>query len=212
MDVWEMDWDEDFDVEEVGRGEGGAEGKKMDVANGILLLEWKICGRKKEGWGRDGKGMYVFFQMHREKGGSYEVEQVGEFLWMRICGTRDGGGGGGRREEGTSGAALCIGGVETEEDEGLTTKGCFAPKRGKILEAFIFLIGKRMMRNEMEEMEDMWRRGVDVALRGNGEKKKVMQKKGMERGSSDGIFFIASFFIEWSWLSYLSGSSTEDWK
>ncbi|KAH7817923.1 uncharacterized protein MONOS_18075 [Monocercomonoides exilis] len=61
-----------------------------------------------------------------------------------ICGTRDGGRGGGRQEEGTSGAALCIGGMETEEDEGLTTKG--------------------MLGNEVEEMEDVWRRGVDVVF------------------------------------------------
>ncbi|KAH7825030.1 uncharacterized protein MONOS_6212 [Monocercomonoides exilis] len=40
-----------------------------------------------------------------------------------ICRARDGGGGGGRREEGTSALALCIGGVETEEDEGLTMGG-----------------------------------------------------------------------------------------
>ncbi|KAH7829602.1 uncharacterized protein MONOS_19 [Monocercomonoides exilis] len=55
-----------------------------------------------------------------------------------ICRARDGGGGGGRREEGTSSLALCIGGVETEEDEGLTSRGCFAPKRGKIMEIFNF--------------------------------------------------------------------------
>ncbi|KAH7817930.1 uncharacterized protein MONOS_18077 [Monocercomonoides exilis] len=95
-----------------------------------------------------------------EEEGSYEAEQEGEFLLM----ARDGGRGGGRQEEGTSGAALCIGGMETEEDEGLTTKGCLAPKRGKILEVFIFLIGKRMLGNEVEEMEDVWRRGVDVVF------------------------------------------------
>ncbi|KAH7817917.1 uncharacterized protein MONOS_18073 [Monocercomonoides exilis] len=107
--------------------------------------------------------------MDWDERGSYEAEQEGEFLWMRVLferevGARDGGRGGGRQEEGTSGAALCIGGMETEEDEGLTTKGCLAPKRGKILEVFIFLIGKRMLGNEVEEMEDVWRRGVDVVF------------------------------------------------
>ncbi|KAH7814965.1 uncharacterized protein MONOS_18373 [Monocercomonoides exilis] len=37
--------------------------------------------------------------------------------------TSVGGGCGGRREEGTSALALCIGGVETEEDEELTMGG-----------------------------------------------------------------------------------------
>ncbi|KAH7829264.1 uncharacterized protein MONOS_17161 [Monocercomonoides exilis] len=66
--------------------------------------------------------------MQGERGGSYEAEQREEILWMYmnsldapgICRARDGGGGGGRREEGTSALALCIGGAETEEDEGLT--------------------------------------------------------------------------------------------
>ncbi|KAH7817946.1 uncharacterized protein MONOS_15440 [Monocercomonoides exilis] len=134
MDVWEMDWDE----RRWGEAKGEQRGRRWMWRMEYYYWSGRYVGERR----RAGEEM--------EKG--------------CICGTRDGGGGGGRREEGTSGAALCIGGVETEEDEGLTTKGCFAPKRGKILEAFIFLIGKRMMRNEMEEMEDMWRRGVDVAL------------------------------------------------
>ncbi|KAH7829276.1 uncharacterized protein MONOS_17162 [Monocercomonoides exilis] len=59
----------------------------------------------------------------------------------RFCGLMAsvGGGGGERQEEGTSALALCIGGVETEEDEGLTTRGCFAMERDrKRMEVFVF--------------------------------------------------------------------------
>ncbi|KAH7829194.1 uncharacterized protein MONOS_17142 [Monocercomonoides exilis] len=77
-------------------------------------------------WGGD----VIFFKCREREEGSYEAEQEGEFLLMydRLaapgdCRASDGGGCGGRQEEGTSALALCIGGVEAEEDEELIMGG-----------------------------------------------------------------------------------------
>ncbi|KAH7819649.1 uncharacterized protein MONOS_14700 [Monocercomonoides exilis] len=53
----------------------------------------------------------------------YIIYLVNRLVAPLICKARDGGRGGGRQGEGTSGATLCIGDVETEEDEELTMGG-----------------------------------------------------------------------------------------
>ncbi|KAH7821319.1 uncharacterized protein MONOS_9358 [Monocercomonoides exilis] len=65
--------------------------------------------------------------MYREKEEAHEAEQ-GEKILREA---RDGCGGRGRQEEGTSNATLCCGGVEAEEDEGFTTRGCLAMERDR---------------------------------------------------------------------------------
>ncbi|KAH7822367.1 uncharacterized protein MONOS_14234 [Monocercomonoides exilis] len=65
---------------------------------------------------------------------------------------RDGGRGGRGLEEGTSALALCIGGVETEEDEGLTMGGCLAMERDrKRMEVFNFDLKKDAGRRSNRE-------------------------------------------------------------
>ncbi|KAH7829200.1 uncharacterized protein MONOS_17144 [Monocercomonoides exilis] len=109
--------------------------------------------------------------MYREKEKAYGAGQEGEYLRVSdrldaplICGASVGGGGRGRREEGTSALVLCIGGVEAEEDEGLTMRGCLAMERDR----------KRM------EMEDMWWRGVVVVLEETERRRRRYSGKGWE--------------------------------
>ncbi|KAH7817881.1 uncharacterized protein MONOS_16281 [Monocercomonoides exilis] len=129
--------------------------------------------------------------MYREREGSYEAEQEGEFLLMRLRGKgwklR-------RRKAGRRNISVGAlhwgcgdrGATGMERDEGFTMRECLAPKRGKILEAFIFLIGKRIFGEG------------DVGSEGEG----ILQSFVMKVGESGLWAELLGFCGEGAWMDW----------
>ncbi|KAH7817371.1 uncharacterized protein MONOS_7008 [Monocercomonoides exilis] len=97
---------------------GGGMRREQRSGRCVKRMEYIFIGKEDKSWmgnGRYGKGMLFFFKCREIERGPYDADQEGEYLWVCVW-VNVGGGSGGRREEGTSGAALCIGGVEMVHD------------------------------------------------------------------------------------------------